>query len=173
MSKNTQSIEFYQTLAENIDDAQVIKFSNDNTHYDIDFIRKFSDKKESLLDLGSGTGLIVNNLTDDFKDITAVELFKEFSNYINGDNISICNENLIDFLLDDSFGMVTMFGTAHYFDEKESLKIYQNVFSMLKNNGNKEELSAGFQQGNPSHPKKNPLEMDTGKDKEDLTWLLG
>ena len=45
--------------------------------------------------------------------------------------------------------------------------------SMLKSNGNKEELSAGFQKGNPNHPDKNPLEMDTGKDKEDLTWLLG
>tara|TARA_R110000851_G_scaffold78314_1_gene172863 strand:- start:4893 stop:6497 length:1605 start_codon:yes stop_codon:yes gene_type:complete len=45
--------------------------------------------------------------------------------------------------------------------------------SMLANNGNKEQLSAGFQKGNPHHPNKNPLEMDTGKDKEDLTWLLG
>ena len=127
MSKNTQSIKFYQSLAENIADAKEVKFSNDNTHYDIDFIRKFSDKKKSLLDLGSGTGLIVNHLTDDFKNITAVELFEEFSNYISGDNITVCNENLINFFLNDSFGMVTMFGTAHYFDEKESLKIYQNV----------------------------------------------
>jgi SAM-dependent methyltransferase len=135
MSKNKQSIEFYRTLAENVDNAKVVKFSSDYSHYDIDFIRNLSDKKESLLDLGSGTGLIVNNLTDDFKDIVAVELFEEFSNYINGDNITICNENLIDFFLNDSFGMITMFGTAHYFDEKESLKIFQNVFSMLKNNG--------------------------------------
>ena len=45
--------------------------------------------------------------------------------------------------------------------------------SMLKNNGNKEQLSAGFQKGNPDHPNKNPYEMDNGKDKEDLTWLLG
>ena len=44
--------------------------------------------------------------------------------------------------------------------------------SMLKNNGNKEQLSAGFQKGNRKE-NKNPLEMDTGKDKEDLTWLLG
>ena len=35
-----------------------------------------------------------------------------------------------------------------------------------------EELSVGFQKGND--PKgKNPFEMDTGKDKEDLTWLIG
>ena len=45
--------------------------------------------------------------------------------------------------------------------------------SMLANNGNKEELSAGFQKGKPGHPDKNPFEMDVGKDKEDLTWLLG
>ena len=46
--------------------------------------------------------------------------------------------------------------------------------SMLTNNGNKEELSAGFQKGKPGHPDKNPFEMDIGKDdKEDLTWLLG
>ena len=44
--------------------------------------------------------------------------------------------------------------------------------SMLKSNGNKEDLTAGFQSGNPTHPKKNPYEMDTGKEKEDLTWLI-
>jgi hypothetical protein len=44
--------------------------------------------------------------------------------------------------------------------------------SMLKNNGNKSEHAAGFQQGNRKE-NKNPFEMDTGKDKEDLTWLLG
>ena len=45
--------------------------------------------------------------------------------------------------------------------------------SMLKNNGNKEQLSAGFQKGKSGQPNKNPYEMDTGKDKEDLTCLLG
>ena len=45
--------------------------------------------------------------------------------------------------------------------------------SILENNGNKEELSAGFQKGKSGQPNSNPFEMDTGKDKEDLTWLLG
>ena len=44
--------------------------------------------------------------------------------------------------------------------------------SMLKNNGNKENLSAGFGKGTQG-PEKNPYEMEVGKDKEDLTWLLG
>ena len=43
--------------------------------------------------------------------------------------------------------------------------------SMLKNNGNKEELSAGFKKGN-SLKGKNPYEMDAGGEREDLTWLI-
>ena len=45
--------------------------------------------------------------------------------------------------------------------------------SILENNGNKKELSAGFQMGKKGMPKKNPYEIEIGKDKEDLTWLLG
>ena len=45
--------------------------------------------------------------------------------------------------------------------------------SMLKNNGNKPELTAGFQKGKPGMPESNPYEMEIGnKEKEDLTWLL-
>ena len=44
--------------------------------------------------------------------------------------------------------------------------------SMLENNGNKPEVSVGFQKGKPGHPNKNPFEMDTCKEKEDLTWLI-
>ena len=134
MSKNKQSIEFYKSLAMNVTDAKILKFSNDNTHHDVDFIRLFSKRNQSLLDLGSGTGLIINKLTNDFKDITAVELFKEFSDYINGDNIKIHNKNLIDFYIEKKFGIATMFGTAHYFNEKESINIYKNIFSMLDDN---------------------------------------
>jgi len=134
MSKNKQSIEFYKSLAMNVTDAKILKFSNDNTHHDVDFIRSFSKRNQSLLDLGSGTGLIINKLTNDFKDITAVELFKEFSDYINGDNIQIHNKNLINFYIKKKFEIATMFGTAHYFNEKESINIYKNIFSMLCDN---------------------------------------
>jgi hypothetical protein len=44
--------------------------------------------------------------------------------------------------------------------------------SMLKNNGNKPDYSDGFQKGKTGMPQNNPYEMDTGKEKEDLTWLI-
>ena len=44
--------------------------------------------------------------------------------------------------------------------------------SMLDNNRNKPDDSEGFQFGKKGGPKKNPYEMEIGKDKEDLTWLI-
>jgi hypothetical protein len=46
--------------------------------------------------------------------------------------------------------------------------------SMLKSNGNKEDLSVGFGKGGSyGQPDKNPYEMDIGTgEKEDLTWLI-
>ena len=135
MGKNNQSIDFYKSLAGNVTDPKVLKFSSDNTHYDVEFIRSFSKRSQSLLDLGSGTGLIVNKLANDFKEITVVELFKEFSDYISGENIKIYNENLLNFCIEKKFSLSTMFGVAHYFNEQESLSIYKNVYNMLEKNG--------------------------------------
>ncbi len=44
--------------------------------------------------------------------------------------------------------------------------------SMLESNGNRVDHSVGFQVGKPGMPNNNPWEMDVGKDKEDLTWLI-
>jgi hypothetical protein len=45
--------------------------------------------------------------------------------------------------------------------------------SMLKSNGNKTDISAGFGKGEYGQPNKNPYEVDLGNgDKEDLTWLI-
>ena len=44
--------------------------------------------------------------------------------------------------------------------------------SMLKNNGNKPDMSAGFQKGKTGQPTSNPYEMEVKGDREDLTWLI-
>ena len=44
--------------------------------------------------------------------------------------------------------------------------------SMLKNNGNKTDLSIGFQKGKTGQPTSNPFEMEVKGDIEDLTWLI-
>ena len=44
--------------------------------------------------------------------------------------------------------------------------------TMLKNNGNKPDITAGFGKGSVGRPSKNPYEMEVGDEKEDLTWLI-
>jgi len=48
---------------------------------------------------------------------------------------------------------------------------WNTMNAFLDKNFNENKEAAGFQKGNPKD--KNPFEMDTGKDKEDLKWLLG
>lgn len=132
-----QSIEFYRNMANKIKTAEEIKMlkCNDNTIYDIEFIKKYSRPKETLLDLGSGTGLIVNKLTNYFKNIIAVEFFEEFSKFIIRNNITIINKDLLNFKHENKFSIITMFGVSQFFNEKESLHIYKNVSSLLKPSG--------------------------------------
>ena len=133
---NLASIEYYKKIAANITDAKAVKLlpRNDNTYYDIEFTKKFSCS--TLLDLGSGTGMIINKLTDYFEKITAVDVFEEFTQYISkNEKIEIICENLLTYKSNEKHELATMFGVAHYFNEKESLSMYENVFDMLTDNG--------------------------------------
>tara|TARA_R100000008_G_scaffold72480_1_gene50709 strand:- start:300 stop:959 length:660 start_codon:yes stop_codon:yes gene_type:complete len=44
--------------------------------------------------------------------------------------------------------------------------------TILKSNGNRPEITAGFQKGKTGQPAKNPYEMEFGDETEDLTWLI-
>ena len=44
--------------------------------------------------------------------------------------------------------------------------------SMLANNGNKPDMTAGFQKGKTGQPNSNPYEMEVKGEREDLTWLI-
>jgi len=136
---NKQSIQFFKTLSQNLQDPKKIKFSlenKDSIRYDINLIKRFAGSDKTLLDLGSGTGLIVNRIFIYFKKIVAIELFKEFSKFIKKEKtIIVLNQNLLNINIEDKFDVVTMFGTAHYFNEEESFKIYNKVFNLLEKEG--------------------------------------
>ena len=61
--------------------------------------------------------------------------------------------------------------TALRIQKDKNTQQWSMMDSMLKNNGNND-YSAGFSAGGNNKPSKNPYEMDNGKDKEDLTWLI-
>ena len=109
---------------------------NDMTDLDKDFILERVSRESQILDLGSGSGLIVNKIESYVSKIVCVELFEEFSKFIKKSNkIKVINANLLDFKIDRQFDIVTAFGVMHHFDEGEVAKIYKKCLSMVKDGG--------------------------------------
>lgn len=136
--KNANSLDYFSLLAKNNPGPLDVKVRKINDHSDLDaaFIKKYINKTTSLLDLASGSGLIINQLNTYVKKIVAVELFSEFSKYIKiADNITIVNCDITQFSINEQFDLITMFGIVQYFNEEEILDIYQKYYNYLNSNG--------------------------------------
>lgn len=137
--ENKEALGFFQKMAANSCDPKSVKINpgNDFTQMDACFILKYADENSILLDLGSGTGLTVNKIYDKVKYITAVEPFSSFTQFIvSSDKISIVNKTLDEFQIDRTdYDLITMFGIMHYFNEVESISLYEKYYYALKEGG--------------------------------------
>lgn len=136
--KNKDVITYYDKMAASIKTpTETRNKAKDFSKYDIEFMLKRASKQKRLLDLGSGTGLLVNHLIGHYKDITAVEKYPNFSKFINADsNVNVINANLIGLELnDDNFDILSLFGVMNYFDDQEAESIYRNIHRYLKMGG--------------------------------------
>ncbi len=136
---NTKALKFFENVAEKNPDNPLgikLKDTNDCTKFDADFILKFVDNNTEILDIGSGTGLIVNKIYDKVKSIDCVEPLKNFTKHIvKSTNVKIINKNVFDFETSKQFDLITIFGVLHYFNETEAIKIYKKCLNNLKPNG--------------------------------------
>lgn len=137
--ENKDAFQFFKLMSQNSNDPQSVKLANasDFSQMDADFIMKFANEKSTILDLGSGTGLIVNKIYDKVKSITAIEPFPEFTKFIHQSaNIDIVNQTFEDYeIVETDFDLVTIFGTMHYFNEKEAEAIYKKFYVTLRKGG--------------------------------------
>lgn len=136
---NKNIIKYYDKLAQNITDAKMTRNkAKDFSKYDIQLLKSFADKNKTLLDLGSGTGLLINHLTEDFKSITAIEKYSGFSKFIKKTpQINIINDDLLDLSLNTSkkFDIISLFGVMNYFDFQEASFLYKKSINFLKEDG--------------------------------------
>lgn len=137
--ENKDAFQFFKLMSQNSNDPQSVKLANasDFSQMDADFIMKFANEESTILDLGSGTGLIVNKIYDKVKSITAIEPFPEFTKFIHPSvNITIVNQTFEDYeIVETDFDLVTIFGTMHYFNEKEAEAIYKKFYVALREGG--------------------------------------
>jgi len=126
---NEKIFEYYDKLSQNATTPLVVRNkAKDSTEYDVEFLKKYADKNQTLLDLGSGTGLTINNLKNDFKNIIAVEKYKEFYKFIDKD-IQIIEQNILDFNFDIEFDIISIFGVLPYFSYEEAKQLYTNIYN--------------------------------------------
>ncbi|MDR2628801.1 MAG: class I SAM-dependent methyltransferase [Puniceicoccales bacterium] len=138
--ENKKALEFFRAMSHDCKDVKQVKLANssnnDQTSHDASFIMTYANKETELLDLGSGTGLVINKIFDKVAHITVVEPFSEFTKYItNSKNITIFNQTIMDFNSIDVFDLITIFGTMHYFNEQEAVEIYTKYYPYLKERG--------------------------------------
>ena len=94
---NKKSLTYWQSKAESNPTIKASKVSdiNDFSDYDRDFILNYADENTKILDLAAGTGITLNKYYDKVKFITAVEKFKQFSDFIvKSSNIEVINSDI-------------------------------------------------------------------------------
>lgn len=138
MSMNKKALSYWESKAENVDSPKTVKVNDQNDHTDIDakFILKYCNPNTKLLEMGAGTGLIVNKIYKSLKQVVAVEKFKAFSDFIIKDEkIQILNIDFNEWNSDEKFNIIIGFGFMHYFDEAEAIEIYRKIIKNLAPDG--------------------------------------
>ncbi len=134
---NEKALGFFKELAKS-PKQESVKLAANTDYSDLDskFILKYANQQSSLLDLGSGSGLIVNRLYPFVNSITCIECIEPFTQFIHkSKNITIEHCDLLKFESDRKFDIITAFGVMHYMNEQESIKIYSKYREFLKPNG--------------------------------------
>ena len=136
-SGNKNIDDYYNRMAKKVKTPfEIRNKSKDFSQYDVTLMRRISNPNKTLLDLGAGTGLLVNNLEKDFKKIVAVEKYADFSKFIHqSEVISVINMDLLELKIDEAFDYVSLFGIMNFFNHAETKHIYEKVGKILKNDG--------------------------------------
>jgi len=135
---NTQSLSFFRDMASQKPKQDDVKINPGNDHSDLDakFILNHTTKETRILDLGSGSGLIINRIYKQVAHITAIDAYKEFTQFIKtAPNITVINADISLYSTAEQFDLVTLFGIVQYFSRREILKIYKKLLKNIKPNG--------------------------------------
>ena len=136
---NEKAFTFFEKMAHSDklspNSVRLVK-SNDFSDMDTAFIRKYAKPNSKVLDLGAGTGLIINKLFPYVESIVAVEPFLEFTKYIiKNKKITIVNADIDKFSTNKLFDIISFFGVMHYVDEIEAKAIYSKYIHYVSEEG--------------------------------------
>lgn len=136
---NDKSLVFFEKLATSAAlTPNSVKLAKNSDFSDADaaFIRNYAKGNSTVLDLGTGTGLVVNKLYPHVKKIVAVEPFTQFTQYIAvHDKITVFNQNIFEFHTDEKFDVICLFALMHYLNEPQAKKVYAKYIKYMEEKG--------------------------------------
>lgn len=134
IKKQTERQDYWEKLASRITDPKQTRNKRDDySDLEIDFLKPYLKPDTSVLDLGSGSGLVVNKLVKLVGHITAVEKFQNFSQFIEqSDKLELINADIVGFRLHRQFDLVLATGVIQCIERRFIADIYKNVFNMTK-----------------------------------------
>lgn len=136
---NELSLKFFEKMSKkesvNPNDVKLAK-NTDCSEIDVVFVRKYAGTDSIILDMGAGTGLMINKMYKNVSKIVAVEPFESFSKFIvKADNVEIINDNVFNYIPKQKFDIIIAFGMMHYVDEDEAITLYNKYINFLKDDG--------------------------------------
>lgn len=88
------------------------------------------------MDVGAGSGLIVNRLIDKAAFIEALEPIKAYSDFITrSEKIHIVNATIEEYTITKQFDFVLCFGFCHYLNTQEVSAFYKKFYHAVKPSG--------------------------------------
>ena len=104
-------------------------------------VKKNKIKKEKMLELACGTGMLTNHFFDFFEKIDALDLSKSmlevFSKKFQAENVSLYNYDMVDFQNENSYDLIVILldSINYILDEKDLKKLMENSYKNLKKGG--------------------------------------
>lgn len=123
----------------------------DKLSFDIDYegyaknilnlVDKYNIKRENMLELAAGSGMLTHYFFDEFKNIDALDISPDmlnvFAEKYDNDNVNLIYYDMVEFENPDKYDLIViLLDSINYVtDPKELQKLFDNCYKNLKDNG--------------------------------------
>lgn len=123
----------------------------DKLSFDIDYegyaknilslVDKYNIKKENMLELAAGSGMLTQYFIDEFKNIDALDISTDmlnvFASKYDNNNVNLIYYDMLEFENPNKYDLIViLLDSINYVtDQKELKKLFNNCYKNLKDNG--------------------------------------